>query len=447
MSLELPLAVEEGARDTALKMVGGVDGISRAVAGEVPLILDYGPEEDESGQSVTGEVSTTGQARYLVALRVSRRRREVVDGEVLGRVRARCNFWNSLADFRVEDSNAPPQFSRTSSKRDLETSYKYSEWPDTRRTAGSGSALRVRHGDPVPREPTPTAQLARSSLDDERVERQLEAIVDLFSRRPVWRRKRLAEELAHMIETPENGLNGAELSQVLPMVAFEVVTGPWRRTWVRFGHDVRNEPRSRFLQVVDTSKGLAKDLSTSKQQPQQRPQAATIQLCDLESRAAQDLVLNAPRTQDCDPHTGWFTRSLLDDLVRTLTNPATDSAQTTEDPKQHLTWREFVDVAAVADLNTTVIATSNDAASSSTTNSRKRRRTSSKQQQQQTEQSGQVDEDEEEEEEEGDEDEDEEETSQGDGGAAVFPTIDKLCDAAFTILEEDDKDDDDDDDD
>lgn len=201
------------------------------------------------------------------------------------------------------------------------------------------------------------------------------------------------------------------------MVAFEVVTGPWRRTWVRFGHDLRADPRSRFLQVVDTNKPAEASGKT-------RP-AATVQLCDLGSRAAQDATLAAPRARSCDPHTGWFARNLLDDVIRLLL--ANDDDHAAQPP---LTWREFLDVAAVADLQTALLPERPGEAAA-----RKRPRPTSR------EYAAKEDE-----EEEVDDDDDEE-----DDLRQHHPAV-QLADAsqtstAFAILGDDDDDDDEDDDD
>lgn len=321
ISLELPLAVED--RDTALEMLGGVEALSRAVESEAPLLLDLCPERAMTPPLI-GDVGTTGPTRALVALRVSKRRKKVVGGEVVGRVAARCHFWNSLADFEVNRSAVRVSRQRAN---DLDQAYKYAEWPDAKR--GGTSALRIRHGDAVPSDPTPTARLAQSSLDDPRLQAQLDEMKDLFSRRAIWRRKNLQELLG---STPN------ELSALLPMVAFEMLTGPWRRTWIRFGHDARADPRSRFLQVVDHAHGKQR----------------AVQLCDIDTRAAQDAVLNAPRADVCHAQTGWFTKSFLDDDLRKLLLLPPSEEEEADDPP--LSWSDFLANAAVADCNAELLA-------------------------------------------------------------------------------------------
>jgi len=41
------------------------------------------------------------------------------------------------------------------------------------------------------------------------------------------------------------------LKTILPAVAYYMLTGPWRRVWIRFGYDPRTEPGAKIYQVVD----------------------------------------------------------------------------------------------------------------------------------------------------------------------------------------------------
>lgn len=41
------------------------------------------------------------------------------------------------------------------------------------------------------------------------------------------------------------------LKRVLPWVAINFKTGPFRKAWVRYGYDVRTQPLSRFYQIID----------------------------------------------------------------------------------------------------------------------------------------------------------------------------------------------------
>ena len=38
---------------------------------------------------------------------------------------------------------------------------------------------------------------------------------------------------------------------ILPSIAYYILTGPWRRVWVRFGYDPRTDPAAKLYQVVD----------------------------------------------------------------------------------------------------------------------------------------------------------------------------------------------------
>ena len=60
-----------------------------------------------------------------------------------------------------------------------------------------------------------------------------------------------AEEGGSAREPELKPLTGPELANMLPLVAFEMLSGPWRRTWLRFGYDVTRDPSARFLQALD----------------------------------------------------------------------------------------------------------------------------------------------------------------------------------------------------
>jgi len=74
---------------------------------------------------------------------------------------------------------------------------------------------------------------------------------------------------------------------MLPLVAFELISGPWRRTWVRFGYDPTSDPRARFLQVFDIKKHKAQGEETQPKTAAQKRAPAAMQLCDLRYRKAQ----------------------------------------------------------------------------------------------------------------------------------------------------------------
>ena len=332
--LELPLAVGRNvaSREKALELVGGANLGSAVTQGSVTL--DYG------SSPVSGQVVSVTRPRYVVAVLVSRKRKRVVDAEIVGRVRHRVHFWDCPGDFA---GPVPRRYGKTSSKA-RSGAYGLKEWPDGKKS--SLSAQRARAGEPPPSKPTPTALLLASAFEDEpRLKAGIDKARDLLARRPVWRRQRLAHEL-------RDDLTSTELSSILPVVAYELLGGPWRRTWVRFGHVPSQDPRSRFLQVIEQRPPQRDEDDKGKKK--KRIHGTFVQLCDLDHREAQDAVLNAPRRSAVSDHghSGWFDRSFFDDVLPPILDRPTED--------RTLAWREFLDVAAVADLQTNLIDDDHD---------------------------------------------------------------------------------------
>lgn len=64
----------------------------------------------------------------------------------------------------------------------------------------------------------------------------------LFENRPIWSRNAVK---ANVDIHPE------KLKLLLPVVAFYMLTGPWRSLWVRLGYDPRQFPEAKMYQVLD----------------------------------------------------------------------------------------------------------------------------------------------------------------------------------------------------
>jgi len=151
--------------------------------------------------------------RFLVALRVSRRKRRVVAGELLGRVRQRVAWDAALADFHVLE-DAVGAAARPAALKAPRTAYQ--DWVDKAKRPGALAAHRVRHDEPVPKWPTQSALVAASAQleaeDAGRLGEGLKRLRDVFARRPVWQRKRLAaKDVADLTPT--------DLTLLLPVVA------------------------------------------------------------------------------------------------------------------------------------------------------------------------------------------------------------------------------------
>ena len=252
----------------------------------------------------------------------------------------------------------PVRYSRVSRSKELKgtnDSYQYGTWKEPRGgRRPTTTPVRVRYGDPTPGGPPQAALMAMLSIDA-RSNHFLTLLRDLFQRRAVWRRRALTDHLrAYSEPSIHKPLTSSELSAMLPLLAYELVSGPWRRTWVRFGYNTNSDSKSRFLQVID--------VRSPPQGTNKHPPAATItlQLCDLvASRIAQDKVLGAPRCRSCDSIYGWFAPTFLEDTICPLVRGDFNGEKMDHHPNKQagLSWREFLDVAAVADLTVRVLET------------------------------------------------------------------------------------------
>mmetsp|Transcript_4648 Transcript_4648/g.14726 ORF Transcript_4648/g.14726 Transcript_4648/m.14726 type:complete len:452 (-) Transcript_4648:729-2084(-) len=378
-SVTVPLKVGESeeSQRKALSMFGGAEAVSAVLApalggARCGLLLDLCPANRYS-HPVVGNIQASAMPCYLVELKVSKKRKKVVSGAVLGLVANQGVFDHAVADFMVAEDRAddgetrranasaideavPLRFSRAPHAVLPHDGYGFGDWSDAR--GGSlGVVQKLKHGERPPLQPTATARLLIPALDS-RLTRHLNHIRDLFRRRAVWRRRALTEYLVEQVATRRGGdgalrpLSSNEVSSILPLVAFEVISGPWKRTWVRFGYDVRADARARFLQVFDVRR-LKPSTDEKSARRGEKKAAATMQLCDLRNKAAQNVILSAARLARCDHVSGWFTSQFVEEAVKPLFDAEVLDANA--DGDGCLGWKEFLDVAAVADLTAAII--------------------------------------------------------------------------------------------
>lgn len=67
---------------------------------------------------------------------------------------------------------------------------------------------------------------------------QVEVIQKLFNNRPIWSRNALE---VHMSQ-----VSHGRLKQLLSLVAYYFLNGPWRTLWVKFGYDPRKNPGAKM---------------------------------------------------------------------------------------------------------------------------------------------------------------------------------------------------------
>jgi general transcription factor 3C polypeptide 5 (transcription factor C subunit 1) len=71
-----------------------------------------------------------------------------------------------------------------------------------------------------------------------------EEVKKLFDRRPVWSRKALEAQF-------ESKKQKVRIRYMVPHIAFYFNNGPWRRLWLKFGLDPRNDPSLSKYQAID----------------------------------------------------------------------------------------------------------------------------------------------------------------------------------------------------
>ncbi|XP_072310498.1 general transcription factor 3C polypeptide 5 [Eucyclogobius newberryi] len=97
--------------------------------------------------------------------------------------------------------------------------------------------------DPVPDECMEMAKVNWQRVCVKKNDREAEhQIREMFERRPIWSRNAVKANL---------DIHPDKLKLLLPLVAFYMVTGPWRSLWVRLGYDPRKSPESKQYQLLD----------------------------------------------------------------------------------------------------------------------------------------------------------------------------------------------------
>lgn len=105
------------------------------------------------------------------------------------------------------------------------------------------NAIFVSFLDPIPNECLEAAKVSWERIcvkeSDKRIEQEVR---ELFERRPIWSRNAVK---ANVDTHPD------KLKLLLPVLAYYMVTGPWRSLWVRFGYDPRKTLESKQYQLLD----------------------------------------------------------------------------------------------------------------------------------------------------------------------------------------------------
>ncbi|XP_005092805.1 general transcription factor 3C polypeptide 5 [Aplysia californica] len=95
--------------------------------------------------------------------------------------------------------------------------------------------------------PTEPIDVARSNVEryfpSHSCTEGLEALKKIFEDRPIWSKVACQAQLDPSL--------GRQLKYLLPMVAYYIMTGPWRNLWCKLGFDPRQHKQTKIYQVLD----------------------------------------------------------------------------------------------------------------------------------------------------------------------------------------------------
>lgn len=214
------------------------------------------PNDAQIHMEIVGVIGTTykfqGMADFqcLAVHPEDEKKRSLYDKIVLTRPESQEFFDQPLPYFLP-----PAIFSR------LDTPIDYFYRPDVhQKTAGSEAgvhknfiglnrarrphnAIFVTFLDPTPNESMEAAkrnwQRVCVKESDKKAEQDMR---EMFERRPIWSRNAVKANI---------DLHPDKLKLLLPLVAYYMVTGPWRSLWVRLAYDPRKSPDSKQYQLLD----------------------------------------------------------------------------------------------------------------------------------------------------------------------------------------------------
>ncbi|CAL1569655.1 unnamed protein product [Knipowitschia caucasica] len=105
------------------------------------------------------------------------------------------------------------------------------------------NAIFVNFLDPAPDKPLEMAITNWQRVCVKEMDRRAEQLIkEMFERRPIWSRNAVKANL---------DIHPEKLKLLLPLVAYYMVTGPWRSLWVRLGYDPRKSSESKQYQMLD----------------------------------------------------------------------------------------------------------------------------------------------------------------------------------------------------
>ncbi|BFZ54583.1 tau 95 subunit of transcription factor TFIIIC [Savitreella phatthalungensis] len=346
--------------DKAIAMLGGQDGIQRAVyqPEDARLELRFRPD-DRFEHPVQASVLKT--SNLLVKLK--RDRGKVVDHEAVAIIRNTARF-RAIADYQWNTSQShflrrldagiqghdvddilqftlgedgdelvpgmgldllpPPNFSQIS----ISQHYLYQPAAGSRKVRGSEgdvlminrtrgqrlNLIKVGFDDKTPMEAHPN--LKDIHLGKE-LEEQIEVFKRLFEDRPMWTRRGLSHESKKL--NPNCSDKAFKLS--LSHVAYVFKSGPWRDAYARFGYDPRTDGRKGALHqsiYFTTIKDKAAKTGSQKTSTSHifdgmtlYPESRAFSFLDVEDPQLLPIIWSAPLRQTPNPIDGFYAASWM----------------------------------------------------------------------------------------------------------------------------------------
>lgn len=213
------------------------------------------------------------------------------------------------------------------------------------RTKTKSEPVSIKYSDSIPHSPPGNLAELKDPFKD--------VLVKLFEKRPIWSRRALSAQMNSREEI-------SKIKGMLPYVAYNFLSGPWRTLWVRYGFDPRAKRIASIYQMIDfrvppeykdflkkeTSatrykmpwrrKPIQEDLrqqilqNEKEKKPEEEidnqphifdsvpTQAQSFyQLCDIRIKQVQEIVRNENTEKVCNERTGWYSKESFE-AIRTI---------------------------------------------------------------------------------------------------------------------------------
>lgn len=356
VAVEIPGVVEEeGSLEGVLARMPNLNQVLKQEADTLVFRL----RKDRLSRPLFGSSSNTDNLLVKVSRKRYKGSGEVVGTEVepIGVVCATHKF-GALADYQVTDGRqqedktrlregekissfleragkdkhnlaVPPMFAST------DQPWQYSFRPNTRKVHSTHVKRGTTHvfkwgGDRKP--PVETEMKDQCPKNLQEVANMLRALFNNV--RPIWT---VTSLIAYLKKDYDYDSSSRELRNVLPYIAFNYSTGPWRKAWVKYGFSPDKTKLSRFYQILDfrmsdmeknvelptmsvPEKVHAKDKKHKAKKEKVEnacyaeatfsilpKQAINIyQLCDINIAEVRQIVFASLPETDCRASSGWF---------------------------------------------------------------------------------------------------------------------------------------------